>query len=285
MSDWAMFEWSEVWRRRPGVAVMGIVNVTPDSFSDGGRFLDPDAAVAHGLALVDGRAPTSSTSAASPPGPAPSRSTAPRSGAGSCRWSRRWPREPASRSAIDTTKAVVADGRARGRRPHRERRLGRPLRPRSARRRRRSTAPGYVAMHMQGEPRTMQDAPALRRRRARGRRLPRRARRRRARRRHRRRRARGRSRHRLRQDHRAQPRRCSRTSTRSSRASTRRSSSGASRKRFLGALLRRRRRADPPSGATTARSPRRCGRSGSARRDRARARRRAPRRAPSRCST
>src|SRR5262245_40566440 len=31
---------------------MGIVNVTPDSFSDGGRFLDPDAAVAHGLALV-----------------------------------------------------------------------------------------------------------------------------------------------------------------------------------------------------------------------------------------
>jgi len=32
--------------------VMGIVNVTPDSFSDGGRFLDPDAAVAHGLALM-----------------------------------------------------------------------------------------------------------------------------------------------------------------------------------------------------------------------------------------
>jgi dihydropteroate synthase len=32
--------------------VMGVVNVTPDSFSDGGRFLAPDAAVAHGLALV-----------------------------------------------------------------------------------------------------------------------------------------------------------------------------------------------------------------------------------------
>lgn len=31
---------------------MGIVNVTPDSFSDGGRFLDPEAAVAHGLELV-----------------------------------------------------------------------------------------------------------------------------------------------------------------------------------------------------------------------------------------
>ncbi len=32
--------------------VCGIVNVTPDSFSDGGRFLDPQSAVAHGLALV-----------------------------------------------------------------------------------------------------------------------------------------------------------------------------------------------------------------------------------------
>ncbi|KQZ85772.1 dihydropteroate synthase [Microbacterium sp. Root166] len=31
--------------------VMGIVNVTPDSFSDGGRFFDVEAAVAHGLAL------------------------------------------------------------------------------------------------------------------------------------------------------------------------------------------------------------------------------------------
>jgi dihydropteroate synthase len=31
---------------------MGVVNVTPDSFSDGGRYLDPDAAIAHGLALV-----------------------------------------------------------------------------------------------------------------------------------------------------------------------------------------------------------------------------------------
>lgn len=34
-----------------GTRVMGVVNVTPDSFSDGGRFLDPDAAVAHGLRL------------------------------------------------------------------------------------------------------------------------------------------------------------------------------------------------------------------------------------------
>jgi dihydropteroate synthase len=45
-----MFEWDRVCGAR--AAVMGIVNVTPDSFSDGGRFLDPDAAVAHGIELA-----------------------------------------------------------------------------------------------------------------------------------------------------------------------------------------------------------------------------------------
>jgi dihydropteroate synthase len=32
---------------------MGILNVTPDSFSDGGRFMDRDQAVAHGVAMRD----------------------------------------------------------------------------------------------------------------------------------------------------------------------------------------------------------------------------------------
>ena len=32
---------------------MGVVNVTPDSFSDGGRFLDPAAAIAHARRLMD----------------------------------------------------------------------------------------------------------------------------------------------------------------------------------------------------------------------------------------
>src|SRR5437764_6433564 len=32
--------------------VMGVVNITPDSFSDGGRFLDPEAALAHALRLA-----------------------------------------------------------------------------------------------------------------------------------------------------------------------------------------------------------------------------------------
>jgi dihydropteroate synthase len=38
------------WRQAP-FAVMGVVNVTPDSFSDGGRYLDHDAAVRHALEL------------------------------------------------------------------------------------------------------------------------------------------------------------------------------------------------------------------------------------------
>ena len=33
--------------------VMGILNVTPDSFSDGGRFATPEAAIEHGRALAD----------------------------------------------------------------------------------------------------------------------------------------------------------------------------------------------------------------------------------------
>jgi dihydropteroate synthase len=33
--------------------VMGVLNVTPDSFSDGGRYLDPDAAVRHALEMAD----------------------------------------------------------------------------------------------------------------------------------------------------------------------------------------------------------------------------------------
>jgi dihydropteroate synthase len=32
---------------------MGVLNVTPDSFSDGGRWLDPAAAIAHGRQLID----------------------------------------------------------------------------------------------------------------------------------------------------------------------------------------------------------------------------------------
>jgi len=40
----------------PTTWLMGIVNVTPDSFSDGGAFFDPDRAVEHALALACGGA-------------------------------------------------------------------------------------------------------------------------------------------------------------------------------------------------------------------------------------
>jgi len=43
--------------RWPRPAVMGVVNVTPDSFSDGGRFAEPADAIAHGRRLAaDGAA-------------------------------------------------------------------------------------------------------------------------------------------------------------------------------------------------------------------------------------
>ncbi|GAA3118223.1 hypothetical protein GCM10020001_042730 [Nonomuraea salmonea] len=61
--------------------VMGVVNVTPDSFSDGGKWFGADAAVQHGLDLVNQGGPTSSTWAASPPALA-------RPG---CRWTKSWP--------------------------------------------------------------------------------------------------------------------------------------------------------------------------------------------------
>jgi dihydropteroate synthase len=47
---WQLPRQTLVIGRRP--LVMGIVNVTPDSFSDGGRYPSTDAATAHGLELV-----------------------------------------------------------------------------------------------------------------------------------------------------------------------------------------------------------------------------------------
>ena len=39
--------------RWPRPSVMGVLNVTPDSFSDGGRFVEPRDAIAHGRRLVE----------------------------------------------------------------------------------------------------------------------------------------------------------------------------------------------------------------------------------------
>src|SRR5918994_5328747 len=38
---------------RPGPTVVGILNVTPDSFSDGGDFLDPEAAAVDAASMLD----------------------------------------------------------------------------------------------------------------------------------------------------------------------------------------------------------------------------------------
>ena len=39
--------------KRPGPVLIGILNVTPDSFSDGGDFLDPEKAAARAVAMLD----------------------------------------------------------------------------------------------------------------------------------------------------------------------------------------------------------------------------------------
>jgi dihydropteroate synthase len=50
------FEWKirdKVLQLGDRTLLVGVLNVTPDSFSDGGNFLDPDAAFAHAVALED----------------------------------------------------------------------------------------------------------------------------------------------------------------------------------------------------------------------------------------
>jgi dihydropteroate synthase len=47
---WRCGDREVIWGER--TLVMGILNVTPDSFSDGGRFLDPEAAAARGMEMA-----------------------------------------------------------------------------------------------------------------------------------------------------------------------------------------------------------------------------------------
>jgi len=54
-----MADSARIWRHRTGeivldrTRVMGVLNVTPDSFSDGGRFFDSKAAIRRGLELIE----------------------------------------------------------------------------------------------------------------------------------------------------------------------------------------------------------------------------------------
>jgi dihydropteroate synthase len=135
--------------------VMGVVNVTPDSFSDGGRFLDPGAAVRHGRELVEeGAAILDVGGESTRPGAAPVSEeeelervvgVVEQLAAG-------------ARVSIDTTKAAVAAAAVGA---------GATLVNDVSAFRFAPALAGVVAdagvdcclMHMLGEPRTMQDAP------------------------------------------------------------------------------------------------------------------------------
>src|SRR3954469_12946685 len=51
MTNDSFKQWLADPSRRP--LVMGVLNVTPDSFSDGGRFADTSAAIAHAREMVE----------------------------------------------------------------------------------------------------------------------------------------------------------------------------------------------------------------------------------------
>jgi len=149
-----MFAWSEVCGDRP--AVMGIVNVTPDSFSDGGRFLDPDTAVAHALELVAAGADLLDVGGESTrPGAEPVaegeelRRVLP--------VVERLAAESGVPVSIDTSKASVAQGAlAAGARVVNDVAAGAdPVMFEAVA----AAGAGLVVMHMQGEPRTMQRDP------------------------------------------------------------------------------------------------------------------------------
>jgi dihydropteroate synthase len=151
-----MFAWSTVCGVRP--AVMGIVNVTPDSFSDGGQFLDADAAVAHGLALVESGADLLDVGGESTrPGAEPvTEAEELRRVIGVVE---RLATEGGVPVAIDTTKAAVAraalDAGAVIVNDVSAGRADSAMFPLVA-----ASGAGFVLMHMLGDPRTMQRDPA-----------------------------------------------------------------------------------------------------------------------------
>jgi dihydropteroate synthase len=129
---------------------MGILNVTPDSFSDGGRFLDPEAAVAHGLDLVaEGAAVIDVGGESTRPGAQPvaegeeRRRVVPVIEA----------LAPHVRVSIDTRRASVAEAAiAAGATLVND--VSASLWRVAA-----GADVGWIAIHMQGEPPTMQDQP------------------------------------------------------------------------------------------------------------------------------
>ena len=130
--------------------VMGVLNVTPDSFSDGGRYLDHEAAVVRGLTMVSEGADVVDVGGESTrPGAEPvaeeeeRRRVVPVVEA----------LAPHVRVSVDTAKAAVAEAAVEA---------GATLVndvTASLHRVAAAAGVGWVAMHMQGTPRTMQDDP------------------------------------------------------------------------------------------------------------------------------
>jgi dihydropteroate synthase len=129
---------------------MGVLNVTPDSFSDGGRWLDAGAAVAHGRRMVDEGADVidvggESTRPGAQPVPAEEELRRVLPVIESL--------APHVRVSIDTRKAEVAEAAlAAGASLLND--VSATLAPVA-----RTAGAGWVAMHMQGDPRTMQQDP------------------------------------------------------------------------------------------------------------------------------
>jgi len=130
--------------------VMGVLNVTPDSFSDGGRYLDPDRAVARGLAMVaEGADVVDVGGESSRPGARPVEAAEERR--------RVLPvieaLAPVVRVSVDTVKAEVAEAAIEaGATLVND--ISASLWPVAA-----AAGVGFVAMHMRGTPATMQDDP------------------------------------------------------------------------------------------------------------------------------
>jgi dihydropteroate synthase len=129
---------------------MGVLNVTPDSFSDGGLWLDAEAAIAHGLEMVAQGADILDVGGESTrPGAEPVEEVEER---------RRvipviQALAPRVRVSIDTRKAGVAEAAlAAGATLVND--VSASLWPIAA-----AGRAGWVAMHMRGEPRTMQQEP------------------------------------------------------------------------------------------------------------------------------
>jgi len=136
---------------------MGVVNVTPDSFSDGGEYVDPDAAIAHGLDLVaDGADVLDIGGESTRPGAAPVDEREERARVlpvitalardGGVPISVDTSKAGVAQAAIDAGAVVVNDVSA-------------GLADSDMLRVVADAAVGFVAMHMQGEPRTMQRDP------------------------------------------------------------------------------------------------------------------------------